>query len=138
MSSPPSSRASWTADRWARAYRPRTQAVADVADAAARKRLLEATCLDRYLTLIEQPPASTGTFQAIEPVELGQSEMGRHMKESHAALGELPSPSAEAFQRIADMLESELDDEEVDEDPGLYDTVIVSGSGEAKQDESQR
>ncbi len=95
------------------------------ADEAARTRLLTATCLDRYLTLLSKAPSSTGTFLRIEPGEVSKQQLGRHMQETHQALGDLPSASASVFKRIAEQLAHDLEQEESDA-PSLFDTAVVT------------
>ncbi|QEF97499.1 hypothetical protein Mal15_15390 [Stieleria maiorica] len=96
-----------------------------VADDAARSRLLTATCLDKYLTLLSKAPKSTGTFLRIEPDEVSKQELGRHMQEAHEVLGELPSASASVFKRIAEQLAHDLEQEEQDNSM-LFDTAVVT------------
>lgn len=94
-----------------------------VADDSTRKRLLTNTSLDKYLTLVADAPTTSGQFLRIGERELSSQQMGRHMMETHRALGELPSGSASAFKRIAAQLEKELEPESRDA-PSLFDTAI--------------
>lgn len=95
-----------------------------VADAVTRQRLLEATRLHSYLTLVDKAPTSCSPFTGIDPKSLSDHQRGRHMMEAHQALAEVPSDAAAAFGRIAEQLKSELDRQDLQGiDPD--DTVIA-------------
>ena len=95
-----------------------------VADPAARQRLLTATHLHSYLNQVTEAPKSTSPFTGIEPKSVSDLQQGRHMMEAHRALSELPSAAAEAFERIANQLQQELDKQEQPQND-LEDTVIT-------------
>ena len=97
-----------------------------IADDAARKRLLTATGLDKFLTISSREPKSSCTFLKLDAAELSPRELGKHMMETHAALAEVPSASSSVFQRIASQLATELEMDEPDDEPNLFDTVIVT------------
>jgi anti-anti-sigma factor len=95
-----------------------------VADDAVQKRLLAATRLDAYLTLVPEAPKSASTFLKIDANPLSQRELGQHMMEAHQALADVPSDVASAFRQIAAQLKVELEkqDRQV---PSMEDTVIL-------------
>lgn len=95
-----------------------------VADDAVRKRLLAATQLDSYLTLVSEAPKSTSPFTKIDTASVSVRELGQHMMEAHQALGEIPSDVASAFRRIASQLKSDLEQQDRGA-PNLADTVII-------------
>ncbi len=80
-----------------------------VANSAAEQRLLAATRLNSYLTLIPEAPKSTSPFVAIDPKTVTDHERGHHIMEAHRALSEVPSAAALAFGKIAEQLKRELD-----------------------------
>jgi anti-anti-sigma regulatory factor len=94
-----------------------------VADGAARDRLLTATQLDSYLTLVSEAPNSVSTFRTIDAKSLSQREQGKHIMESHLALSEVPSDAASTFGQIAARLKIELEQQDRD-DPSQTDTVV--------------
>ena len=95
-----------------------------VADDAARKRLFAATQLDGYFSFIPQSPKSTTPFAKLDISPLSDHELGQHMMEAHAALGDIPSEFASRFKRIASQLMSELKQRDLDAD-NMADTVIL-------------
>ncbi len=95
-----------------------------VADDVVRKRLLAATQLDAYLTLVTEAPKSASTFLRIDANPLPPHELGKHMMEAHQALADVPSDSAAAFRQIASQLKHELEKQQRDS-PSMADTVIL-------------
>jgi anti-anti-sigma factor len=95
-----------------------------VADETARQRLLAATKLDSYLTLIPVAPASATTFLRIDAKPRTKRELGQHIMETHEALAEVPSDVSSAFREIAAKLKSELEKQDR-QSPGMADTVVM-------------
>ena len=93
-----------------------------VADEATQQRLLAATQLTSYLTMLPKAPPSVSPFVQIELESVSERELGRHIMEAHQSLSEIPSDVADAFRRIANQLKSELDNKR---DP-LADTVVTT------------
>lgn len=73
-----------------------------------RTRLLAPTFLDRYLNLLESPPAILSDWLSLPDTPLAPEELGRHVMECHRRLAELGGPCAAAFGRVADQLAREL------------------------------
>lgn len=95
-----------------------------VADDAVRKRLLAATQIDSFLTLVPVAPATASTFLRIDAKPYSERELGQHIMEAHEALSEVPSDVAARFRQIATQLKRELDERDAN-DPGLTDTVVL-------------
>ncbi len=96
-----------------------------VADEAARKRVLAATQLDGYLTLVPEAPNSTSPFMKLDANPVSERELGQQIMESHQALAEVPSEFASEFRRIASRLMCELERQDRQSE-GQADTVILS------------
>ena len=73
-----------------------------------RTRLLAPTFLDRYLNLLDAPPAVLGEWLLLPTTPLTPEELGRHVMECHRRLAELGGPCAAAFGRVADQIAQEL------------------------------
>lgn len=99
-----------------------------VADDVVRQRLLAATQLDSYLTLVSDAPATASTFLRINPKHHSERELGQHIMEAHEALAEVPSDVASKFRQIAAQLKRELVERDRD-DPSLTDTVVLPVRG---------
>jgi hypothetical protein len=95
-----------------------------VANDAVRKKLLAATRLDAYLTLIQEAPKSASKFLRIDAKPPSQRELGQHILEAHEVLSEVPSEVASTFRQIAAQLKCELEQQDRD-DPSLTDTVVL-------------
>jgi anti-anti-sigma factor len=96
-----------------------------VADSAAQQRLLAATRLNSYLTLVTEAPKSADKFVGLDPKSMSDRDRGQHIMETHQALSELPSDAASSFARIAEQLKRELDQQDRG-DVSLDDTVVPS------------
>ena len=70
-----------------------------VANDTTRKKLLAATQLDAFLTLVTAAPKSVSSFLRIDANPLSPHELGQHMMEAHQALADVPSDSASAFRQ---------------------------------------
>lgn len=64
--------------------------------------------LHLFLTIVPTAPAVEGNLVAIEIVQRDACDLGRHVMECHRRLAELGGPQQEAFTRIADGLEKDL------------------------------
>jgi anti-anti-sigma factor len=95
-----------------------------VADDAAKARLLAATHLNSYLTVVPGAPKSTTPFLQIDARPLSQRELGQHIMESHQALSEVPSDFAAQFRKIAGQLMIELSEQEGDTQ-SMEDTIAM-------------
>lgn len=80
-----------------------------LADASARKRLLEGMRLHQLLEFTEECPPSTGDDVTLTAADLERKEFCQHLIETHEKLAELGGPRAETFRRIARQLCDELE-----------------------------
>ncbi len=79
------------------------------ADESVRRRLFATSHVDRLLVLVERLPECTGAPVRFQLKDLQRKELCRHLLDTHRKMSELGGPAAEAFQRIAERLQEELD-----------------------------
>ncbi len=80
-----------------------------VADAAARRRLLETVRLEQILDFADSPPECKSDPVELPVTPLQRREFAEHLLETHRKLAELGGPAADTFVAIANRLKQELD-----------------------------
>lgn len=81
-----------------------------VADAAARRRLLEPVRLEQVLKFVDAMPECIGDPVELPVTQLERREFAEHLLETHRKLAELGGPAADTFRAIANRLKQELDE----------------------------
>lgn len=81
-----------------------------VANAAARRRLLEPVRLEQVLDFADTVPECTGDPVQLPVTPLERREFAEHLLETHHKLAELGGPAAGTFLAIANRLKQELDE----------------------------
>jgi anti-anti-sigma factor len=75
-----------------------------------RIRKLMGPCqLDRVIPIIPEAPEALGPWVDVPVCHLASGEMARHIMECHRLLAEVDGPMRDAFLRIAEQLQRELD-----------------------------